>query len=395
MDRKNLGAPLGTGYVDVGSYKLLIDDESRTEINRIIKGQLQESEGFSRAVSRLNRLRRLKFTGDFSALLIQNAILGGSHPIRAAKVAAASFRSFDPRSKKGEEAILRRIRSNRAYIKEAVEHGLLHGRSIDAIESALKTNERKSIFKKFDDFHGIAMSFGALELYKARRYQGLNDDGTVNPEKMVEVARFADGATGRSDLSRYGWSKDGQNIMQAASAAPSMYVAFGNLIADMTSPNATRRSLAIRGFSRFLIGSHMIFFGLAMAAAAREDDNKSILDNASDVARRMLPGDKNYMSIPVTIGSGKDSRQVILGFGGFFRSVSNFLGKSLRDPSKTTDFAQQFLKSRKSPGVSTIAEILSDEDFFGNPITNVEASLDAITPVVPDTYPTTPERASS
>ena len=57
----------------------------------------------------------------------------------------------------------------------------------------------------------------------------------------------------------------------------------------------------------------------------------------------------------------------------------------MTDPANADEYIQKFLKSKKSPGVGTALEIITDEDYFGNEITTLESVTDALLPITVST----------
>lgn len=376
---------LGTNSVTIAGKTYTFENESVRKLNSIIEGQtLNPDEAISRIASVFQGVRSLKFTFDFSAAAIQLAYLWGHSPLRAAKTVAISLGST-----LGMKGWMRNYNlKNRDLIAERISVGSLFSMSLADVDFLNETDSSSSGIRKllskslspFTHFHTVAAEVGANELYAALRYQAMDKEtGRIDPIKAEKIARFTDRSSGRESLTRNGVRASTRSILSTMSAAPGMYGAFINMMADITSKDKFTRNQAIKAHGRFIVGMSMLYLAKTMAAMMLdEEDERSTEAKFEDALSRLNPKSRKFMVTEVPIGKG---RRVVFSEGGFFKTATQLSARILTDPGNSGEYISRFLKSKKSPGVGTALEILTGEDYFGNEITTLEALADAYVPI--------------
>ena len=163
------------------------------------------------------------------------------------------------------------------------------------------------------------------------------------------------------------------------SAAPGMYAAFINLMADVTSKDAFTRNQAVKAHSRFVVGASMLFLAKAMASMMLDDeDDRTTEAKFEDALSRLNPKSKKFFTTEIPLGGG---RRTIASEGGFFRTATQLSARIATDPKNAPEYVAKFMKGKKSPGLGTVLEIVTGEDYFGNEITTLESLSDALTPI--------------
>ena len=382
---KTPNVALGQGKLTLAGKTYQFNNQDIRQLQNILDGQtLNPDDTLRRIADKFQIARAIKFTFDFSAAAIQLAYLWGYSPLRAAKsVGLALAATF------GNKTYMRNYNlKNRDLIAERISLGGLYSASLADVDFLQETDSTSSQIRQllstavspFTNFHTLATEIGANELYAAMRYQAVDKEtGRVDPVKGEKIVRFTDRAVGRESLSRNGLRASSRSILSMASAAPGMYGAFVNIMADMTSKDKFTREQALKAHSRFIVGMSMLFLSKAMAAMMLDDeDTRTTEAKFYDALSRLNPKSKKFMTVEVPIGGG---RRTVFSEGGFFRGAVQVAARVVTDPGNADQHIGRFLKAKKSPGVGTALEMLTQKDYFGNEITRVEALADAFAPI--------------
>lgn len=380
---------LGDAKLNIGGNSFNFDNSSTRDINRVIEntGEIDPDSALGKIAKTLGVARAFQFVGDTSAFTVQLYYLSRRNPVRFAKTVKASLIA----GLGIQKSVDRYYKDNKDVIAEAATHGMLIGSAFEdlsTIQNVDSTSSKisqtlKTVASPFTRVHQTAMNIGSMEIYKSLRHKGLNPDGSVNPKRMAEIARFADRVSGRESLARNGIGTTGRSLLSAASSAPSMYAAYINVMSDLASKNPAERQLAFKSHVRFLAGASTIFVGQALASMLLDDEDKrSFDDKLLDAASRLNPASSNFMRYEVPVGD----RRTVISQGSFFRSAlaasAKFTAAAVdMDGKGMINAYRQFLNTRKSPGLSTAIQLLTDEDYFGNEVTVAETLQEAFTPV--------------
>jgi len=381
---RNAETTLSSQKVNIGSTSFVFKNENAEALNSLIDDRIRSAEKTTQAVSNVaNTVRALSFTGDFSALGIQLFYLSAKSPIRFAKAAGQAFASmFTPKFTN------KYIQDNAAVVKEITELGGNFNSLFEDMQFLADTNASDGflrrggafITKPFTTFHRTASNIGAIEMYKALRSTAVNKDGSLDLEKAATLVQFADRTAGRENLAKNGVTATKRELFSILSSAPSMYIAFTNLMGSTLSSNKFERNQALVNHGRFLFGASLMTMTARMIASAFDEDQEgmSLMERIEKASNVLNPSStKEFMRISVPIGN----KRTTISMGGFFRSAFAMSGKIYNDPSNALTHVGQFLGTRKSPGVSTAIELYTKKDFFDRDVTTAETLIKAALPV--------------
>jgi uncharacterized protein (TIGR02594 family) len=374
---------LGKGTLSIAGKSYNIDNVRISKLNSIIEGQNQNPDEMLARVGAIFQISRgLKFTLDFSAASIQLAYLWGHSPIRGAKATSIALATS-----LGNRSWVEHY--NRTHVDQTAEMvtlGGLYSQSTIDVDFLNDTDSTSSSIRKllstavspFTTFHTIATQIGANEMYGALRYRAVTD-GKLDPTKGEAIVRFVDRSVGRESLTRNGLRASTRSLLSTVSSAPGMYAAFTNIMSDILSKDKFIRNNALKSHVRFIAGASLMFLGKAMASMMLDDEDKrSVEEKFSDALSRLNPKSKKFFTTEISLGGG---RRTIMSEGGFFKSATQLSARILNDPGNAGEHIQRFLKAKKSPGIGTVLEILTQEDYFGNEITTLESLADAFQPI--------------
>ena len=389
------GETLTSSVVNIGGSKFLFNNENAEVLNNLIEGRTASSAKEIQAVSNAaNLVRSISFTGDFSALGVQLFYLSARSPIRFAKVATQSIASiFTPKF------LNKFVKDNAPILKEMTELGGNYNTVVEDIQFLSDTNASNGFLRKgaslltkpFTVFHRTATNLGSIEMYKALRHTALESTGKKDPngndikklnlQKAATLVEFADRTAGRENLAKNGVTSNKREFYSILSSAPSMYVAFTNLMGStLAANNSFEAKTALLNHGRFLGGAALQFVGMSILASAfdEDDDSKSLMDRIGDASSKLNPSSPEFMRISIPFGEG---RRTTISTGGFFRSALAMSGKIYNDPDNALTYAGQFLGTRKSPGVSTAIQLYTQKDFFDRDVTIAETLVQTFLPV--------------
>lgn len=344
---------------------------------------------------------------DLSAMFLQNLYTLFTKPTRWAKITGLSVSNLV-----GKPERLRKEVAQRAdYIKLAVQHGgqwatiaeefISNRAEADVLErqrdgaqaagrAAVRPVQR--VYTKFGELQGIMQSLAASYTFESDILR-LKAEGKFTTENIALAAKSADNIHGRENLSRYGLNSNLVTASRGLLTAAGMYAGFTAVVLDLASPNPQVRKNATRRLGLFAVGVHVSYFALAMAAemaAEDEDDEDKISRAAKKIGRRMIPGAKDYLTMDVQVGNGTKKLQ----WGGFYRGLMNAvagsaaqnladtMGMENTNIDKTTvDRMGNFLGGKLRSSMHMAEQLISGEDYFGNPATKVEILRNNLVPL--------------
>lgn len=178
-------------------------------------------------------------------------------------------------------------------------------------------------------------------------------------------------------MSNYGFSKNGQNAAALFATAPSMYVAYGNLIGSLFSKSPVEQKLAWQELGKFSIGGSLAFVGAALAAGMEWPE----------IEERLKPWNSKFLTVQAKMPGSDDLYE--FGVGGFFRSVTRMLGQlthtAFDNRENTAEDVlgplQAFAGSRVAPGVSALMSVWRGVDHFGSPKDRARLIVEGIAPI--------------
>jgi ribosomal protein S18 acetylase RimI-like enzyme len=375
----------GTRIVKVGDVQAVFDEPTADELEKWTTKKLEEWDAIRIFKDGLGLVRALKLGIDFSAPIVQGAIITISHPVSSAKAQIAAWKTFlTPNGSR--DFFLKR----EPMIREYVEAGGALGAALDYMEVAMdigaqlraKSSRAGKLYDwtvgRFNRFHSTFMDAAAIEYWTALRRHAVDPQtGALDPQAAREVALQVDRLVGRESLSNYGFSKNGLNAAALFATAPSMYVAYGNVIGSLFSKNPTEAKIAWQELGKFTLGGTLAFIGAALAAGMEWPE----------IEERLKPWDSKFLTVQAKMPGSDDLYE--FGVGGFFRSVTRMLGQlthlAFDNRNNTSEDVlgplQAFAGARVAPGVSALLSVYRGVDHFGSPKDRARLVVEGIAPI--------------
>ena len=371
------------------ALKFELDNLKRKFNEGLIKDQLAKRGRFRKLVSvipeAINTTRAVITSIDLSAVLRQGAIIGFGHPVRAIKVIPAMIRAL--LSKKRQFAVEEEIRNRENYplYQRSKLYLSEHGQKLSQMEEVYMSRWAEHIplvaasqraYTTFlnklraDSFDAMAATLGKNE--------------KVTAEEATVVANFINTATGRGKLSQKESAAVGLNTVFFA---PRFVASRFQFLAGQPffKGNFRTRKLIAKEYARFITGLGVVY-GLASLAQdtdvewdPRSSDfgkirfGKTRVDPMAGMAQVTVLGGRLISGETKRLKSGKivPIRGEKVPFGG----------------SKSTDVMARFLRSKLSPVIGTGVNVISGENFIGEPITPGSVAKSTIVPIsVQDIY---------
>lgn len=375
----------GERTVKIGDIQAVFDEPTAQELEAWTTDKLKQWDALKIFKDGLGIIRTLKLGIDFSAPVVQGAVITATRPLRAARAIVAAMKSFATPNG-GRDFFIKRA----DHIKEYVEAGGALGAALDFVEVAMSVGEQLRLkssragrvfdatIGRFSRYHQTFMDAAAIEFWASLRRHALDPStGALDPQRAREVALQCDRLVGREAIGAYGLSGNGQNMMALVATAPSMYIAYGNIIGSMFSKNPTEAKIAWQEAARFSTATALWFIGSALMAGMEWPE----------IEERLKPWNSKFLTVRSRMPWSDDYYE--FGVGGFFRSVTRMLGQlshtAFDNRNNTVDDVlgplQAFAGSRVAPGVSMLLSLWRGEDHFGTPRDRARLVVEGIAPI--------------
>lgn len=365
------------------SLKFELDNLKRKFNEGLIKDQLAKRSRLRKLASvipeAINTTRAIITSIDLSAVLRQGAIIGFGHPIRAVKVIPAMIRAL--LSKKRQFAVEEEIRNRDNYplYQRSKLYLSEHGQKLSQMEEVYMSRWAEHIplvaasQRAYTTFLNKlrADSFDAMAAT-------LGKNGKVTAEEAQVLANFINVSTGRGKLAQRESAAVGLNTVFFAPRFVASRFQFLAGQPFFKGDFRTRRMIATE-YARFITGLGVVY-GLASLAQdtdvewdPRSSDfgkirfGKTRVDPMAGMAQVTVLGGRLISGETKRLKSGKivPIRGEKVPFGG----------------SKSTDIMARFLRSKLSPVIGTSVNIISGENFIGEPITPESVAKSLIVPI--------------
>ncbi len=327
----------------------------------------------------INTTRAIITSIDLSAVLRQGAIIGFGHPIRAVKVIPAMIRAL--LSKKKQFAVEEEIRNR--------DNFPLYKRSnLYLSEQTQKLSQMEEVYMSrwAEHIPLVAASQRAyttfLNKLRADSFDAmaetLGKNGKVTPEEAKVLANFINVSTGRGKLGQRESAAVGLNTVFFAPRFVASRFQFLALQPFFKGNFRTRKLIATE-YARFITGLGVVY-GLSELATdtdiewdPRSSDfgkirfGKTRVDPMAGMAQVTTFGGRLISGETKRLKSGKivPIRGEKVPFGA----------------TKSTDVMARFLRSKLSPVIGTTVNIISGENFIGEPTTPESIAKSLVVPI--------------
>lgn len=306
-------------------------------------------------------------TGEFSAILNQGGFAALSRPILTAKALPAGFKAFLSEKGAGEVIYDRENRRNfllyeRAKLYISDELGAVSQRE-EAVLSKLL--DKVPVIAGFQRFH---MEF--LNQLRMDMFDALTDTLTANGEPTLDevraIANFVNASTGRGSV---GALEPSARILADFAFAPRYYASriqmlTGQPIWGVKSSGRVKKAIAIQ-YARYATGYAVVAFGMALAGADIEKDPRSTdfgQFRFGNTRIDLLSGLRQFTVFAARVlwGSTKTGSGAIVPLRGEDKPFAS---------RETADVIFQFGRSKLSPGLSVLTDLVTQKDFLGDDVT--------------------------
>lgn len=322
----------------------------------------------------LNTSRAILTSMDLSAVLRQGGFIAFGHPVRAVESFPAMFRAF--RSEAGQHAVNQEIQSRKNYplYNQAKLYLSEHGHKLSHMEEAYMSRWADKIpfvagsQRAYVTFLNKlrADSFDAMANSLARNKE-------LTPVEANAIANFINVSTGRGNL---GMKENALVGLNTVFFAP-RYVAsrFQLLFGQPLYRGSARTRIAVaKEYGRYLIGVGLVYALAQKDGAEIETDPRSADFGKLKYGHTRVDPLSGLLQTTVLLsrlatGEVKTAKGKVVPIRG--KKVP-FGGATV--PSVTF----KFLRSKLSPAIGTILNILSGEDVVGQPVTT-ESTIKSLT----------------
>lgn len=359
-------------------------DRIRRQINRRIQ-DMKPRTTFERMSEPFNVARAIMTSFDFSAVLRQGAFVAFSHPVRAARSLGPMFRAFASDQKAHQ--IMQEIESRPNAPLYARGKLFLGPVGSDA---KLSAQEEAYMSRWADKIPIVAASQRAyttfLNKLRADSFDvmidGLAAGGFPTDAEIRGVAAYINAATGRGTLGRFEQAAVPLNVMFFAPRYVSSR--FQMIVGRpfMKAGSARVRKQIAADYARYLIGMGTMY---ALAGMAFDDDDFSITfdPRSADFGKlrfgntRLDPlGGFSQVTVllaRLTSGQTRTSKGEIRPLRG---DDVPFGGQTIGS------VGMRFFRSKLSPMLGTIWDVLEGENVVGEPVTMTSVPYNLLVPLV-------------
>ena len=316
-------------------------------------------------------MKSLMLGADFAAPVLQGQMVAFRNPGIWAKATGHHFKAwFTP------QVMQRYLEdpTNLRAMRELSQLGVGFGQMQDFISGASEGGIIPETFRKAGKvgtaagsaFERFARSFqtfnevALIEMWKGQRDTAKKEDWPVLAESLQNVL-----SQGRRE--EIGISKEGKLFGDLFLLAPSYLRGSVNLIASLASGGQSGKQ-ARRSLGSWLIGGHLAYIGVALAAGL----------DFEEILKRLDPGESDHMMIPIKLPDGRTRN---IGLGGPMRSLLRLMGEIqesiVKGDGKLLEAGfgnpvNRWLRGKLAPMPGMATEMVLGEDFLGNEVTPLE-----------------------
>lgn len=332
---------------------------------------------FGAGAETANTFRALKTSFDLSAVLRQGGFIAFGRPVTAIKALPAMFRGL--MSKEGQHAVNREImaRKNYALYKQSKLYLAEHGQKLSQMEEAYMSRWAEHI-------PIVAASERAYTTFLNRLRADtfdilantLSRSGELTPAEGTALANYINVATGRGSIGM----RDGAMVgLNTVFFSPRFVASRFQLVLGQPLYRGTARTrIAVaKEYGRFMIGLGTVYMIGNMAGASIELDPRSAdfgkmkfgntrVDPLAGIAQ------VTTLLSRLAIGETKSTKGKVTPIRG---------DKVPFGSGNSYDVIARFLRSKLSPAVGTIVNVLTGKNVVGQPVTPASTAKDLLVPM--------------
>lgn len=327
--------------------------------------------------------KSIKTAWDFSAVFRQGAFFSLGHPVQTVRHIRRMIGAAV--SEKRAEEINQEIRN-----RPLADFGTASGLELTELNAG-HTKQEEAIRSHFaEKIPGVKASNRAYTTFLNLQRAAMFDRMVIGlPEPSLDagraIATAVNVATGRGAPGRHAQA---MNTLGQFLWAPRLYLSRIQLLIGQPfyQGNAATRTAIAKEYARFLIGLSGVYMLAKFAGEWMDDDDRPTIEtdtNSSDFGKIKL-GETRIDPL------GGLQQFVVLGArmaSGASKSTWTGKTKPIRGPdvpygSDTTwDVKMKMLRTKLTPFLGAVADVLSAENVVGDPVTPVSAAIDLVTPL--------------
>jgi len=352
--RKLAMGDVGISAPELPSFRnRVLTGADKVEVQKIISQSL--TKDFSKALHAVNQAnsvgRFFALAGDMSPFMIQLIMLPWTNPKAFGKSLNGFVRAFfDPDFlpnyiAKHSDTIAK------SRVLQFTRGGTTEGTQAMARGGFLRKGPLKGPAKLLEPFQrGFEASLDVAGIEMREAFDHL----CTTPLRTAHVESFINEFRGLANTARIGVSPMQRQIETAVILAPQYNRAIAALMVDLFRGNL-RGELARKSVAKAVTGISAMTVAVSMAMGEDEEE----------IVQHLNPASKTFMTWEI---AGQQ-----IGPGSKIRSVLKLLAKSWKNPENLAKLSMenptlQFLRGNLSPGVSTGYDVLTGEDYIGDPL---------------------------